>query len=631
MPATLLTLGDIARAANVRRPVVSTWRRRAVVGGVVVPFPAPAAVTDGVELFARTEVVAYLERTGRGNNPEFATDVASYARGESADPATLRLLLALRLLTDTDLAGCDVDDLLDHADDVDPDDELLRSEVAALGEVRAVDLAYVDELVASAYGGGDALDRLDAGWSERSAAGRGPSSAVVGLVHGVCAGLAAPEGTTTITGDALALRVVQASEGGLVYRADPGSSRSLRRDARVRELPVSTDRPTMRVVSVLDSDPVAALTAAEAAMLELAPGDLAVILGPAGALCDARVPSAARRLRDDVLRSASHALCLAARLPHGHDGAAPRRALGLWVVVAGSGPDRVALADLSSGPLEAIDVTDLGLDALAAVAGDARRQPRYTRSLARTRLVTGDVVVPPGIHALPLGRSDDGRQAARVDELTLRLGAPLPTYDVVVAAAPGAMSPTERSLDELVTAGDLRLRNGFRIDPTWDLPAGSVRVIDPVRGWRPETFDPLDVVDRIPRAVRTEPGDVVFVTSPRPRAVVDTDGGSLVATPARILRVSPSAAFGPHLLRDLIERQPPTATDWRAWTVPVLPPDVARALESELAALHHLTAELDRRRDLAADLADALIRGAATGTLDLTPALDPAPIPTEGD
>lgn len=620
---TLLTLADIARAANVRRPVVSMWRRRTVANGVEVPFPAPATVTGGVERFAHAEVVAYLQRTGRGNNPEFATDAASYARAERADPATLRLLLALRVMADTDLDGCDLDDLLDHADDVDPDDELLRSEVAALPEVRGVDLAYVDELVASSYGGSDALDRLDVGWAERSAVGRGPSDALIRLVHGVCAGLAAPEGTTTIAGDALALRVVQRSEGGLAFGASPATPRSLRRDARTRELTISSDRPAMRAVSVLVGDPVAALTAAEAVMLELAPGDLAVILGPAGALCDGRVPAVARGLRDDVLRSTSHGLCLAVRLPQGHDGAAPRRALGLWVVVGGAGPDRVALADLSSGPLETIDAVDLGLDAIAAVTGDLRRQPRYTRNLSRARMMTGHVVVPPGIRALPLGRSDDGRQAARVDDLTLRLAEPLPTYDVVVAAAPGTMSPTERSLDELMRAGEVRLRNGFRIDPAWDLPSGSVRVIDPVVGWRPETFDPLDVVDHIPRAVRTQPGDVVFVASPRPRAVVDTDGGSLVATPARILRVDPSAAFGPHLLRDVIERQPPTATDWRSWTVPTIPTDAARALESELAKLHDLTAALDRHRTLAADLGNALVRGVAAGTLTL--------IPTEGD
>ena len=49
-------------------------------------------------------------------------------------------------------------------------------------------------------------------------------------------------------------------------------------------------------------------------------------------------------------------------------------------------------------------------------------------------------------------------------------------------------------------------------------------------------IDRLRLEDIAPRGTLTEPGDVVFIKSPRPRAFIDEEGGKLVTAPAQALR-----------------------------------------------------------------------------------------------
>ena len=58
-PALLMTMTDIAELADVRRPVVTTWRRRHA------DFPAPAGGDESQPLFDPHEVAAWLLATGR--------------------------------------------------------------------------------------------------------------------------------------------------------------------------------------------------------------------------------------------------------------------------------------------------------------------------------------------------------------------------------------------------------------------------------------------------------------------------------------------------------------------------------------------------------------------------------------
>src|SRR3954468_15000326 len=125
-PARLLTLPDIAALAGVQRPVVSMWRTRTSVRGITVPFPVAVDVINGVEHFAMDAVLSYLAATGRGRNPESALDAPTFTAPVDANHISAETLLTLALLTGEDLTGAD---LTAMATAVDPDDELLLSEV----------------------------------------------------------------------------------------------------------------------------------------------------------------------------------------------------------------------------------------------------------------------------------------------------------------------------------------------------------------------------------------------------------------------------------------------------------------------------------------------------------------------
>ena len=166
-PGLLVSLTGVAQLARVQRPVVSMWRRRSQVAGSRLPFPAPVNVTQGEERFRVDEVVDWLERTGRGNNPDARADAPAYAVLPELDLAEderlvgATALLTVRALTGSALAGRDADGLLDLADEADPDDELLFAEIERLPpDARVALAAYVDNLVDAAYGVAPALDSL---------------------------------------------------------------------------------------------------------------------------------------------------------------------------------------------------------------------------------------------------------------------------------------------------------------------------------------------------------------------------------------------------------------------------------------------------------------------------------------
>jgi hypothetical protein len=137
--ALRMTLSDVAALAQVQRPVVSMWRKRSA--GSAHPFPGPAALEGGRELFDADQVVGWLEATGRGKNPEARNDAAAFARmpatatgsaqGNTLDALTA--LLTLKAMTGTALGALSPDELLDVADECDPDDTVTSRLLARLG------------------------------------------------------------------------------------------------------------------------------------------------------------------------------------------------------------------------------------------------------------------------------------------------------------------------------------------------------------------------------------------------------------------------------------------------------------------------------------------------------------------
>ena len=193
----------------------------------------------------------------------------------------------------------------------------------------------------------------------------------------------------------------------------------------------------------------------------------------------------------------------------------------------------------------------------------------------------------------------------------------IPGYDVAVAAGPGQVVLRHRSLRELELANQLVMRRGTRIDLATAVPSGTVRVLSADGRTDGVQLDPFDAARVYRRATRTEPGDVVFLEHPRPTAMVDTDGGALVASPSRILRLQPGAPIGPHALAALINELAPAGTDWPTWSVPDLQPTAARALDTALAAAAEHLRTLRTHEHAMQDLTRNLIEGVAAGAITL--------------
>jgi hypothetical protein len=253
MPATesplLMTMSDIAALARVRRPVVTVWRTRAARNGI--PFPAPVLRERGQEFFDAGQVGSWLTETRRGNNPDASADAAAYAappRSAHAEGDTfpaVTALLALRSLIGGPLRALSPDELLDAADEHDPDDDLLYREVECAGGARESLARYVDELVEAAYTEAAAFERLMA---DRSRADRRDlddtvlSSSALDLMSRTATALAATQpgdpvivDVTGSAGDVLIaiardedsardLTVITASGDGATRATSPGGS-----------------------------------------------------------------------------------------------------------------------------------------------------------------------------------------------------------------------------------------------------------------------------------------------------------------------------------------------------------------------------------------------------------------------
>jgi hypothetical protein len=643
--AGTMTMSDIAALAGVRRPVVSVWRKRPVVAGETVPFPEPVAAQGGVEEFAGDEIVAWLERTGRGNNPEVRADAAAYLRLPTLATAKVSVedaitaLLCLKARTGATLAALDPDGVLDLADEADPDDEILFREVEALGDHLPMLASYVDDLTDAAYDVVGALDRVQARRAPTTAAARlaltGPARALVGEA-----------------GAALVLDLVDAILRTLGERVDATASvrgdhslaRAARRSHLIRGWPLtaggSPPGPAVvvtRLPNAAETTPTPAeiLTAIDDLQLELQVGQRALVLGPASVLCDELVDPALEKQRDLLLRLGR--LRAAVRLPAGLVTGRSRQRLGLWVITGQRVDDRpgdrwMVTADLADQRPEARMWQDLVGDLVAAVAPTEvawAHSFRYARMVRTAQLLaqsgalvapgaapSAPVVVRPATQVLAI------RELAEDLERTARAEGPLGTLDVRVGDRPGGMPSA--ALGDLVADGRIRLLPGSRLDDDLLGREGSVRVIGPPElvAVSPETgtrVDPIALEERHPRTHRTEPGDVVFVAAPRPRAVVDHEGMAVARYPARILRCRPGTGVVPEAVAAALVALPDAARAWRTWQVPLVDPADAAALGAVLRGIEEEHEAAQRRLALLDALATRLIDATAARAVALEP------------
>ena len=636
--AQVLTMQQIADLAGVRRPVVSTWRRR--FAGKPTAFPEP--VDPAALLFDAHQVGRWLEETGRGKNREAGADAVLYST--LVDTVADRLadtsaLLLLHALAGVPLSGSDPDELLMLLAQADAESVLpLADAAAALEESELV--AQVDALVEAGVTATRVFARLvrrletvdpRLGAETLTAGGDGLAVSVLTAVTEDSERLLAPWGPGGLR---LVVRAVEGGNAGGRPRivvpegvTDPVEL-LLWRYLVSLGCQLETPRADAAVLTV-GQWAAAGVDGAEEFFDELdrvvigvGAGSAALVLGPAPLLVD-RLPDPAPRRRVLGVGSGGYLAPLryVARLPAGMCRFGGRRRLALWALghPVESGAERrfTTYGEHSAHALDAGECRAVGHDVAAALrGGGARRSHAFLRSAHR---VTGSLL-PREALAVPLSDElveDGGDALARLWE---RRDASDPDlFEGVEVEAAG--SATDRSVPwAAATTGPdrpARVITGVRIPPAvWAAGAGGIGVIGPeeVRGEAPvgsRTVDLVALVEGAPRSRLTEPGDVVFVTTTTPTgpaAIIDAEGGNVVQAPARILRCLAPSGGGRRILPETAVRDicASRGSDPRAWRLRTVVVDsvgpwrtvAARAarrrarLERELAALDAVTTEL---------------------------------------
>jgi len=692
-----LSLSDIARLADVQRPVVSMWRQRPLAGHT---FPSPIDMVAGEERFDALEVADYLALTGRGNNREAGEDLAAHAKlaqvtnlDEAVALAGLTALLCLTTMTDEPLGDLSAEALRDLAIETDPDDTFLRREITSLGPELGSLARHAENLANASYSARAAFERLLRQHGQRALPGHAAAALVPAarsLVALTATALAADAGmdaplfvdVTDSCGDLLLttteLYAAELAPSVATVALDSATARLVRRRLRVHDL----HRIDVRVdeagdfsiaghagegaVHAMQLPPagspglsdIEVLDAIGNLIVQLAEDSRVVVLGPASALTDRPANGEIDLARDAVLRS--DRLRAAIRLPKGLLVRSPRRPLALWAL----GPAHPAVAvrdrwtvvaDVSDRSLDDSVIDGLVTDVVAAMTPDDRSvnagllpseavidEPdqvrghrfRFARRVPTTSLLPGrkalvDAAIQP--QATDSFPAQPEALAVTIDRLVGELGSS-PLAGLRVEAGPLRQGPAAArigvtTVGQAMADGDLRVFAGNRLNGGHVTTGREGRVVigttevgrDLPIGVR--RIDLLTFAGQYPSGRFSEPGDVVFSTSPRIGAFVETAGGSVVQSPARILRITQAGRrrFLPATIADdVMSAAPEAAKDWRRWRLRVMAGAEDAALAATTDAIGRERQALAARMATLDDLATALIDGVAGGTVMIT-------------
>lgn len=678
-PVTLvLTLSDVAALAGVRRPVVSMWRSR--FAGTNRPFPPALQAAEASRLIAAgtgsvtfdaVAVARWLESTGHGNNPAPLADLAAYARSAlpvlKDDPthvAAVTALLCLKAVAARPLGSLDLDDLLDLADETDPDDTFLFREIDGLGQDATAVARYVDALADAAFSPSAALERV----TTRTRAGRVPTTALAPAVRDLVSRAA----VLLATAQGGEPRFADVSPGGsdllidtldraeqlspttvITAEHDSPADRLLRRRLRARGLLVTqpdeaadgSRRPTVSVaqlppVGPANLSPIQMLDLVDDLALGMAGVERALVVGPASLLVEKLADAQAEKVRDGVLRT--HQLHAAITLPAGLLLSEPRRHLALWVL----GPPRrkvapadrwTVVSDLRNGSLDATTIDRLLTD-IATLFADESLVAKHDFFAGR-RIRTAELLVSRSMRTTPVAAAIPGRLATEA-VVELRTLAEQTHLADVFAVSPRdtAFSPPAReSLSALVATRRARVFPGARIESRLIIQrttgTDSLRgapVIGPSEllgdlAWGERRVDRFEYELQKHGARFTEPGDVVFCTTPRIDARVDEDGGCVVQYPARVLRCRrPEKAerlLVPPVVAADITAQPAHAKRWRDWLLRTAATDEAPSLVEVLDAVQDELKATERRLASLRQLTAALMDGVTDDYVTVTRAV----------
>lgn len=702
-----LSLSDIARLADVRRPVVSMWRQRPL---ATHSFPRPVGFVGGEERFDAQQVAYYLAATSRGNNPDAIEDLAAHAKLARAttldeDTVTIGLtaLLCLAAQTDEPLADLSPRELRTLARTIDPEDTFAVREIEALGDDLVALAAHADDLASASYSPQGAFERL----LRQRASSTYPGHVATRLVEpartlvartavalALGAGAESPlfVDVTDSSGDLLvATGQGHADDRDLrvaTLRVDSPASRLARRRLRLHDvslLDVVRDDAgdfsvvgveTTAAVHVLQVPPAGAPGLSDLEVIDLV-GNLAiqldddsraVVIGPASSLVDRPATAALDRARDAVIRG--DRLRAAIRLPAGLLPRSPRRHLGLWAF--GPAHPRVAVrdrwtavADVSDQMLDESLIDAIVIDVVAAMTPDERsakggsgptvagsdaahvagHQFRVARRVLTSSILPGrsSLVGRVRRRGTTVSTAEAVEQAARVERLVADLGASSlaglrvearPDDDLTLRPRTGTTT-----VEQAIEDGYLQVVPGTRVQRA-DIETGSegLALVGPGEilsgsAERPRRVDVLTLASHYPSGRLTEPEDVIVCASPRVGAFVDAVGGSIVQTPARVLRITQAGRA--HVIPAVIAADVAKGAgvrDWRRWAIRVLPHGVVEALAATIPALDAERETLLAKIAALDDLRTHVVDGAASGALTIThvPKTSPKTIATEG-
>lgn len=675
-PTLLLSKSDIAALAGVKRPVVTMWAKR--YHNSDRPFPQPARVEARQERFAADEVVAWLRDRGLGNNDTLAEDVAVHAALEhptGADPdlafAGLTALLCLKAQIGMSLVDLDDEEILDEADDLDPDDVYLYRELSDLGRHLSTYARHADRMADAAYTPEHAFEALIAQrfrlpiphWADSALA-----EGALALCTRVATALVSSDRVTFVDpavdgSDLLVALRRDLSEDSepivITGRADTASARLARRRLAIhrwRRHPspaegfgadFSLDRPALFLTqypspSTLAYTPVDVLSEIDNITVQMGPEHTAVVIAPASILVDPIRDREALSIRSGIVRS--DRLRAAIRLPEGLLVTKPGMSMALWVL--GAPDERIApadrwtvLADVGHRSLDHATIDGVVSDVVAAM-GDwesVRAHAFAFGAVHRTSvLLAADrlgLMVPRDERPAPGGADVASRVMTLVDSVNGHSRRVVGDLQVQVAYD-GPTASSMPTAGELVARQKLAVVAGNRVDDRDIRADGNVRVIGPEellgeRRLGERRVDRLTHTTKYPNSRYTEPGDIVFCTAPSFGVMVEPDGGSLVLAPARVFRIRPGETDGlmpeviaRHLRRWASTRKPAGAVRggrrWRDWTIPMLDSEQVDAMTTVLRELDARRREAQDLLDSLNELTDTMVDGVTRGVLSVT-------------
>jgi hypothetical protein len=381
----------------------------------------------------------------------------------------------------------------------------------------------------------------------------------------------------------------------------------------------------------------------------LRPGCTALILGPADALVDELKETEASQLRSALLRGNIVESVIA--LPGGVLPFRPGYRPVLWTLTREPVPEaegKVLLADVSSKQLTTDVRTRLAEDVLLWRAEGLRtldgHDPRYGRvvTVADLDRSFGGPLTPPAPPASAILSDEVTERPALIAEAEARLeraATDAHAYNDDQGPYRGGVLRRVGRLPRRTTLGKLIARRavtrlpGHRVDVR-DLTAdGHHTVLGPeeIMGERPvgaRRIDRLVLASKYDRVALTEPDDVVYTLTPSLALYVDHDGFSVIAFPARALRVAPGPArpLTPRVLATLLGAARGTARSPSAvraarriedYQLPDLEPDEVLRIDALLAEAEHRERLLHAQVDALAEARRMTIAGLADGTLTL--------------